>query len=259
MPPGASFYARTLGWTGGLLALTVLYRVLTGAALDRTGAAWQIVHLLANGTGLLLPFAAFAGGVATHAVLRARGVALRAGLLVLASWALMAFLSPLAQYRSWVSAGMDGAARFPMGVETPFALAALRSSVVSHPPAEYSFSVERPFQAPPNWLTYLIHSPAAIACFALLAALLGWACARLTLHLPPPPRENALWALGVASSVAFMAAVTAAGEWVRLHPSNPAVLAAWGPLLVPLVELGLLAAVLRRWGRLGSLPTGRGL
>jgi hypothetical protein len=120
--------------------------------------------------------------------------------------------------------------------------------VEAHPPDSFSFQVDRPLQRPPNWLTYLIHGPAAIAAFAVLSALIGWLTAGLTTGLSPPIRFSARWAIGLASALSFLLVEFAAGDWVRADPSHSGLLAAWGPLVLPLLILVVLRFLARRPG-----------
>lgn len=133
-----------------------------------------------------------------------------------------------------------------MGAPTPSQLRARRGIVIATPPETYSFRRDRPFESPPNWLTYRIHSPVVIALFAILGALLGQLVAFLTSGLSPPARRNARWALGLFSALAFFIAEVAGGAWVRLDPGNSGLAGAWLPMLMPLAELALLAFLVRR-------------
>jgi len=243
---GLSFYAATTGWLAGLVALALLYQVIVGASLEGSGSIWTVVHLLAGWIGALLPFATFAGGLAACASLSPRSVAFRGFLLSIVAYGLLAYGSPIGDFQVRATVGADLTIEFPFGPETPGGLRALRSAVEADPPADYSFSVDRPLEQSPNWLTYLLHSFVVIAAFAVLGALLGQQAGFLTSGLSPPTRRNARWALGLLSAAAFFLAEGAGGEWVRLDPSNSGVLGAWMPLLVPLLALVLLTAVARR-------------
>ena len=245
---GSGFFPRTFRWWGGLLALVLVFHLVSAPEPGILRSGWDGLHLLAGWAGLLLPFVAFAGGLATPAGGSLRALVLRAAVLSLLAYALAAYVSPVAQYQAWVHRNADTSVRFPMGPETPSGLLAQRAWVASNPPGRYHFSTGSPLDAPPNWLAYLFFSPAALAVFAILSALLGWASALLTSGLSPPARANARWALGLASGIVFMVAQSMAGDWVRGSPSASAALAAWGPLLLPLLELLLLAGWARRRG-----------
>jgi len=252
---GLKFYAAATAWVGVLVALSFLYRLLTGGPPEGSWSFWAGVHLLLGWTGMFLPFASFAGGLALHKSFSPRVVVLRAVPVVVLSYCLLAYGSPIAEYKAQSALGQDRAIKLPFGPKTPGGLKALRSAVQADPPANYSLSVDRPLEHPPNWLTYLIHSLVVIAGFAVLAALLGHLVGGLTSGLSPPARRNARWGLGLLSAVAFFLAEAAGGEWVCLDPSNSGITGAWLPLVVPVVELALLAFLAHR-RRLGfhALP-----
>jgi len=117
------------------------------------------------------------------------------------------------------------------------------------PPGKFSLHIDRPLEQPPNWLTYRIHSPVVIAGFALLAALMGRGLAGLTTGLSPPRRRIARLGLGLAAALAFFLAHAAGGQWVRADPTNPGVLGAWLPLLVPAAGLAVLEGLGRARNR----------
>jgi hypothetical protein len=166
-------------------------------------------------------------------------------ILVAVSYWLLAYGAPLAEYQARASAGADVVARYPAGLGTPAGLRAWREAVEANPPERYSLSVERPLERPPNYITYLLHGSAAVAAFALLAALLGYRTGRLTNGLPPPPRSNARWAIGLATTVAFYLALRIGDGWVQGDPTRSGILGAWLPLAVPLAVLILVGALAR--------------
>ncbi len=250
----AGFFTATSLWLFGMVGLGLAYHFLRGPPPQPPGQPWWALEMVSGWLGLLLPFAAFAGGLRVHRTVGPHGVLGRALALAALGYALLAYAAPLARYRAEMPAGAAAEASASFGPATPGGLKARRAYVQEHPPERYGFSVEEPLARPPNWFTYLLYQPAFLAAFTLLSALLGWVGGHLTSPLPPAPRASARGLLGVASSVAFMAAVVAAGDWVRLIPANSALLAAWGPLLVPGSELAVLAALLRyRLGPLRSL------
>jgi len=204
-------------------------------------------------TGLFVPFAAFAGGLRVHRMAGSGSVLARAVLLAVLSYGLLAYSGPAVAYQDRLAAGLEVDVMFPFGPEVPGGLRALRAHVEANPPARSGFSADA-LALPPNWLTYRLHMPAAVAAFSVLSALLGWIAGYLTITWVPAPRRNARWFLGVALGMVFMVTVMAAGAWVRRDPAHSGVLAAWGPLLVPGVCLAVLAAIVRR--RLGHLRTG---
>lgn len=249
------FFLPVTIWMAGLVALASVYQVVAGPSYGEAWSLWDAAYRLTAGAGLFLPYAAFAGGVAVYASLPPRSAALRAVLLAAISYGLLAYVSPIAEYRERASREEDVVTAFPFGPETPGGLIALRSAVETDPPATYSFRTDRPLERPPNWLTYLIHSLFVVAVFAILAALLGQQVGFLTSGLSPPARRNARWALGLATALAFFVAEAAGSEWTRLDPANSGVVGAWLPLIVPLAELALLTALVRLRRRpLHALP-----
>jgi hypothetical protein len=242
------FFASSAAWVAGLVLVPVCYQLLIGPPLESSWTAWQTAYLLLTWAGLFLPYAGFAGGLRAFGDLPARSVPLRGCVLAVLAFGLLAYGSPLAKYQADEARGADMAARYPFGPNTPGGLQARRSAADSIPPGDIPFSVERPLEAPPNWLTYLIHSLFAVSCLAILFALLGWQAGSLTSGLSPPARRNARWALGLASGILFFAAQAAGGEWVRMDSSNSGMLGAWLPLLVPVFELAFLMYLARRRG-----------
>ena len=147
-------------------------------------------------------------------------------------------------------------ALYPFGPPTPGGLLAHRSAIEADPPETYNFRVDSPLSRPPNWLTYLFHSVIALAFYSVFAVLLGHRSGKLTTGLSPPDRRNARWALGLVGAIAFFVAEAAGGEWVRADPSNSGVLGAWFPMVVPVVELGVLVVLARVRNPDGPVPVG---
>lgn len=251
--PTARFYAATALWLLGMLAVALAHFLLTGPAWRSAPGLWRVMEVVVMWTGLFVPFAAFAGGLRVHRMAGSGSVLARALLLAVLSYGLLAYGGPMVKYQEWRAAGLEVDVMFPFGPEVPGGLRALRAHVEASPPARPGFSTDRPLTHPPNWLTYRLHMPAALAAFSVLSALLGWIAGYLTITWVPAPRRNARWFLGVALGMVFMVTVMAAGAWVRGDPAHSGVLAAWGPLLVPGVGLVVFAAVVRR--RLGHLRT----
>jgi hypothetical protein len=239
------FFPQVTAWLGLLVGLAFSHLLLTGGPGGRSWSGWEIAYLLPGWVGLFLPFTAFAGGSTAHSALHPRSMAGRALLLSVISYGFLAYGSPLADYRARASQGADMVAEFPLGPLTPSTLLRLRGIAEAEPAASHSFRVGRPFEYPPNWLTYLLHSRAAVALFAILAVLLGQRAGFLTSGLSPPARRNACWALGLATGIAFFVAEAAGGGWVRSDPSKSGIVGAWLPLLLPLAELAFLYSVTR--------------
>ena len=245
-PRRLTFFGATTMWVGGLVVIILIFHAMSGSLLWREARTWLWISVLSGNIGTLIPFAAFAGGVVACRSLSAGGIAARAVVLSAISYGLLGYASPLAEYQDALASGRDVTAFYPFGPSTPGAQAAQREAVRANPPEAYSFSTEHPLRIPPNWLTYLIHHLWSLALFAVLAALMGRLGGKLTTGLSPPARRNARWALGLGTGLAFFIPLAAAGDWVRLDPSNSGIAAAWLPLLVPLAGMGLLVVLVRR-------------
>ena len=228
------------------MALSVIFLIVTWPSQLGPRSIGEIGFHLPGWLGMLLPAAAFAGGLAVSGVLSAPGVALRGGVLAVATYALMAYASPTAEYHRRIYRVGDVAMEFPYGPFTPGALAMVREAVRVDPPPVYSFRSADPLETPPNWLTYLIHSALAVSGFALLAGLLGLKAGEVTSGLSPPVRSNARWGIGLLTAVAFFLAEAFGGDWVRADPGNSGMVGAWLGLAVPLAELAVLVVLARR-------------
>ena len=235
------FFRATALWACGLVAIVFGTWLLAALPPGGDWSVWRGVHLLAMWFGLFLPFAAFAGGLAVSRTIPNRAVALRAGLIATISFGLLAYGKPIADFHDGENRGVDVSRQFPLGSQTPGTILSLRATIQAAPPSTHSYSVDRPLEWPPNWLTYLLHGLFALPVYSLFAAFLGREVRFLTTGLSPPARINARWALGLLTGVAFFAALAVGGEWVRMNPSHSGIVGAWGPMLVPLLELGLLA------------------
>jgi hypothetical protein len=240
------FFGWTAAWAVGLVMPTIVHQVFSGLLGGNFWKPWEVLAQFPAWMGMFLPFAAFAGGLTGHAVLSTAEVLKRGLAVALVSYVLLAFASPIVLYLDSRRAGVDVSVVFPFGPNTPRGLLAIRSTVEADPPEAYSFGVEDPLSTPPNWLTYLLHGAVVFAVFSVLSALLGHLAGRLTTGLSPPNRRNARWALGLAGGVAFFIADTIGGEWVRADLSNSGLVGAWLPLVVPLVELGILSLLRSR-------------
>ena len=240
-----SYWRPLLLWTSGLLLLAVANQVLSLVVDGQGVSAVKVLLQVSGWAGLLLPFCAYAGGVGWYPA--HPGGLVKRGLAVTAlSYLLLAYGAPIARFHDMRRSGTDVSASFPSGPRTPGGLLVLRSRVQAEPPTVFSFRIDQPLEAPPNWLTYLLHSPAALAVYSLFSILLGYRTAGLTTGLSPPNRRNARWAVGLALSVVFFVVEAGGGEWVRADPSRPGILGAWLPMVLPLGFLGVFEVVFRR-------------
>ena len=251
------FFRATALWACGLVAIVFGTWLLAALSPGGDWSVWRAAQILSGCFGLFLPLSVFAGGLAVSRTIPNRAVALRAGLIATISFGLLAYVEPIADFHDRENRGVDVSRQFPLGPETPGALLSLEAKIQASPPDTFSFSVDHPLRWPPNWLIYLLHSLFALPVFSLFAAFLGREARFLTTGLSPPARQNACWALGLLTGVAFCAALVVGGEWVRMDPSHSGVVGAWGPILVPLLELGLLAWLGRlRSSRQTPIPPG---
>lgn len=255
--PLTLFMLAVAQWLAGLTAAMLLFQVLSTPPLSGTWPGTAYLWGLPGTVGVLLPFTAFAGGLTLARVSLGTSRSILFGaILALLAYMLLAYARPIANHRAAISRDEHGSSVDPLGPSTPGQLKTRRSAVRADPPDRYSFRVDRPLESPPNWLTYRIQSPFALAIFSILAALLGQQTGFLTSGLSPPARRNARWALGLVSGLAFFAAEAVGGEWVRLALDNSGVAGAWLPMLVPLLEFALLAFVVRRHALHGGASSG---
>jgi hypothetical protein len=252
--PSKSDYLRitlaTVRWWIALSAVALLGLYLSGGGLAAVRTWWGFVDAAASRIGVAFPFAAFAAGIAGAALAVRRRAAVVVVMLTslglgVISYVAGSLVAPIAEMEAYRRIGVDLQVRYPLGARTMFELVRRRDRLLRSPPAEYSFSVERPLDHPPNWLLYLVHQPIAFVVFgvtnAVLGLLVGWA----TTGLSPPRRGHTRWALGLASAIAFFVPASAGARWVRVSPESSAVLAAWLPLVVPLVAIALAYAIVR--------------
>ena len=245
-PPLMIALKPVLVWTGALVCIVVAFRVVAWS-VPRPWSGWDWISFVAGGAGLLLPFAAFAGGVGLHQVRERRGViGVAAGLIVGATtYLVLAFISPLADHAA--DAGQpDLVESRRFGASTPIGLLRNIRYTEANPPMEYSLSVDHPTRNPPNWLWKLLHLDMALAAVAMLNIFLGCAAAELTHGLSPPARRNARLAIGLVGALAYFAVLDVAGSSERDWANVSGVLAAWGPMAVPIAEALLLATIIRR-------------
>lgn len=239
-------------WTGLLVCMVVVFHTLA-VAQPQPWSAWHWLSYVSGVAGLILPFAAFAGGIA---LVRKRRHRIRrvcvAGLLAaITAYALSEFVSPLADYAAFAPNGEVVETR-PFGPRTPLGTLRQLSFVEANPPREYTLG--DPARTPPNRVRLLLHLPLAMGAFALLNTLLGLLTADLTRALPPPARRNTRFAIGLAGGLAYFAAFYFACHPDRDWLNVSGVLAAWLPLVVPLVQAVVFTGVIRhRKGLLGNL------
>ena len=240
------FFLATGAWSLIPAAGVFVFRILVASPLAGTWTFTEAFYPVVGWIGLFLPFAAFAGGL-TASRRGDRGRVAGLGLLVaVLAYGMLAYGAPVLRARAGPDAELGVGQGVALGPNTPGNLRARRTLVEAYPPAQYSFSTDRPLERPPNWLTYGIQSLLAISLFAVFSALLGHQVGLITAGRSPPIRQNTRWALGIFCSVAFLGAASVGEDWVRADPGNSPILAAWTPLLVPILLLVLFALFGRR-------------
>lgn len=241
--------AAIVQWWLVLTALATVGLYATSGGLASLWTPAGFADALLSRIALAFPFAAFAGGLAASRLPRPSALpALLPRVLALGivAYGSGAILSPMAEVRRAGSAGIDVAATFPFGPDTPLGLTRLERAVRAHPPDRYSLSTDEPLRRPPNWLRYQIHVPFAVTSLALPMALLGLTVGRLTHALDPPRRRHARWGAGIASASLYLPAAVAGSSWVRSSLEHSAAVGAWLPLAVPTAAWLLLGTALRR-------------
>lgn len=233
-------------WTIGLVGTMIAFlTVAVSQPQPWSGQMWvaQVTGL----AGFVLPFAAFAGGVAIRGRrLFPEGIAIAAlaGLVVgLAGYASAELVSPLADYAA-LADDADVAEIRPFGPRTPAGRLRQLSSLESSPPEAYR--VGDPARTPPNRVLLLFHVPIALVAFAMLNSVLGHLVSRLTCTLRAPSRRNVRLATGLAGGLAFFGAAFVAGHPGRDWVAVSGIAAAWLPLAVPLVEALVLVTIIRQ-------------
>ena len=212
---------------------------------------WWVVAATAD-IALILPFTLFGAGVVLARKLGRSRRLLRAtatvGILVGAvSYVLGAWVRPVMEDR-WIG---EPEALVELGFtpRTPVAIAQHLRFVEAHPPEEYSLWVDSPHQWPPNTLRHRLHAPVAIVVFGLINMLLGVLTAELTVGLTRGRRRNACIGIGFAGAIAFVAcgfAVAPGPAFARGGTMLPGIVAAWGPLAIPVAGAFLLAHLVQR-------------
>jgi len=232
-------------WALGLVAAIVVFVTV---AVDQTQpwSGWTWLAYLASMLGLMLPFAAFAGGVAIRGRNAAAGsiaTAALAGLVIgLASYPLSEVVRPLADYAALADES-DLADMRPFGPSTPAGKLRQLRFVEANPPEQYR--VGHVTRTPPNRVRFLLHIPLALAVFSVLNCMLGLYASRLTATLRAASRRNGCLAIGLAGGLGFFAAAFAASHPNRDWVAVSGVAAAWLPLAVPLLEAMVLGVIVR--------------
>jgi len=228
----------------GLVAAIVVFVTL---AVDQPQpwSGWAWLEYLAGRLGFILPFAAFAGGVAIWRRGPASGstrAAVLAGLAIgLASYASSEIAGPLANYAA-LADEPDLADVRPFGPSTPAGKLRQLRFVEANPPEQYGLGDAA--RTPPNYVRFLLHLPVALVVFSVLNCMLGLYATRMMYTLRSATRRNGSLAIGLAGGLGLFAAVFVAGHPNRDWVSVSGVAAAWLPLTIPLLEAMVFGAII---------------
>ena len=228
------------------LAVIALLPVLAAPPVGHAPLWLQIVYLGADNVGTLLPFAAIGGGLVDLQDTEDR--LLRPDYIVVAvvSYILAAIAAPLLEAVVVGYEGIWAARSLPFGPTTPGNLIEWREAVLATTAQTYTFDVEEPLRRPPNWIDYQLYLPFAFGAFCYLNLFVGAALAKLVHRPLDPLRRYVAWATALGWSVGYFVVVNMGREWVRAAPTHSAAVAAFLPLLLPLVLIGTHRLLSRR-------------
>ncbi len=134
----------------------------------------------------------------------------------------------------------------PFGAHTPAGLIRNLRFVEQNPSREFSLSTDQLRRRPPNVLLWELHSPIAMAVFGVINLFLGMLAAEATIGMRRPSQWNARLAIGVLGAIAFYSLMEMGSpiqSFLQGNPMKSGILAAWGPLALP-VTLALLLGYL---------------
>lgn len=236
----------TLAWasmaTGAILLVQVARRGLLVPPI------WWTVELLADSIGAVLPFAAVAGGISlTRCQEPQAAAAAISGLIVaLATYLLMAVLSPLAEYAAFAWGQGYGNVIDAFGIQTPDGILRNLRYVLANVPSEYSLSAEHPDRFYPNRLLLFLHLPVAAGAIAFLNTFVGLLLGKTTASMRSRPQRRTRWSIGLLGALVLVAVMILMQGPDRDWENVSGVVAAWTPAVVPLAGLVVLAWVHRR-------------
>lgn len=245
------FIRSTMSWSIGLTSVAVVSLYASSGGLAELYTFGGATEAVLSRLAIVLPFAAFAGGLSVEVGVRGAPARVMACILSVAVFVYVAsaVLVPIVEFRA--EPPDRAVSTFPLGAETPSALLAQHRAVVLDPPAAYSFSVSQPLARPPNWILFKLFQPGVAAMLASLSCLVGVRAAAETALLEPRRRRLLRWSIGVGFAAAYLAAAILGSEWVRQDPTNSALTGAAAPLAIP---LAILAALASRHNRTRSRP-----
>ncbi len=203
--------------------------------------------------GLFLPFLLFAGGSALVRVVgfsrRAVRIAVAIGIVAgVLAYLCSAVFRPTLVHRSLSQTQQIANVEEvqPFGPYTPAGLVRNLRFVEQNPPPEFSLSTDQSRRRPPTVLLWELHRPIAMAVFGIINLFLGMLAAEATIGMRRPRQWNTQLAIGVLGAIAFYSLMEMGSpiqSFLRGNPMKSGILAAWGPLALP-VTLALFLGYL---------------
>lgn len=219
-----------------------------------TGSLSRWVAGVLGDVGLFLPFLLFAGG---SALVRTVGLSRRLARIAVAigivsaalAYACSAVFKPMLVHRS-VTEQFPGVEEVhPFGPETPTGLVRNLRFVEQNPPSEFSLSADQPRRRPPEVLLWGLHRPIALAVFGVINLFLGMLVVEVTMGMRRPRQWNTRLAIGVVGAIVFYSLMEVGSpiqSFIRGDPMASGILAAWGPLALPMTQALLLGYLVWR-------------
>ena len=204
--------------------------------------------------GLFLPFLLFAGG---SALVRAVGLSRRLARVAVAvgiasaalAYTCSAVFKPILVHQSLTGQGPAIEETRPYGPDTPAGLVRNLRFVEQNPPTEFSLSTDQSQNRSAEVLLWQLHRPIAMAVFGIINLFLGMLAAEATVGMRRPRQWNTRLAIGVVGAIAFFSLLEMGSpvqSFLRGDPMTSGVLAAWGPLALPVTEALVLGYLVWR-------------
>ena len=248
-PPGW-FRAVVRGVLPWLLLLVFLRPLATPEwpPYEWTGSFLRWLSGVAGDVGLFLPCLGFAAGTALTRVgglsRRLVGIAVVVGISSAAlGYGCSEVLKPVLVHRSLAAQLPAIEEAHPFGPRTPAGLVRNLTFVRQNPPTEFGLGTSQLRSRPPEVLRWELHRPIALAVFGIINLFLGALVAEATVRMGRPGQWNTRLAIGVVGAITFFALQEMGSpiqSFLRGDPMGSGVLAAWGPLALPLAEALLL-------------------
>lgn len=219
-----------------------------------SGSLTQWTSVAVGDIGLCLPFLLFAAGSTLARVVgfSRRLVRIAVGIGIVS--AVLAYLCSAVLGPTLVHRTMTEQVEYledvqPFGPYTPTGLVRNLRFVEENPPLEFSLSTDQLQHRPPNVLVWELHRPIAMAVFGIINLFLGMLAAEVTIGMRRPRQWNTRLAIGVVGAIAFYSLMEMGSpiqSFLRGDPMAPGVLAAWGPLSLPVTQAILLGYLVWR-------------